>query len=59
MLYINLRASGLKSDCSRLKNHFPAAYQTKNMFLHITNYVDLHYVYQVHQYVCGCLHITF
>jgi len=32
MLYINLRCSGLKSDCSRLKNHFPAAYQTKNMF---------------------------
>jgi hypothetical protein len=32
MLYINLKGSGLKSDCSRLKNHFPAAYWTKNMF---------------------------
>jgi hypothetical protein len=35
--YIKLRGSGLKSDCSRLKNHFPAAYQIKNKFytLHI------------------------
>ena len=32
VLYIILRGSGLKSDCSRLKNNFPAAYQTKNMF---------------------------
>jgi len=32
LLYIKLRGSGLKSDCSRLKNYFPAAYQTKNMF---------------------------